>query len=41
VRPNDRITFYVVWGDLIGRIALFLALILFLNAGVKMVTGEQ
>ena len=41
VRPNDRITFYVVWGDLIGRIALFLALVLFLNAGVKMVTGEQ
>jgi len=32
---NDRITFYVRWGDLIGRIAIFLSILLLLNAFVK------
>jgi apolipoprotein N-acyltransferase len=36
VRPNEQITFYVKWGDMIGRIALFLALLVGLNAFVKM-----
>lgn len=40
VRPSDRITFYVRWGDLIGRIALFLALILVLNSVVRKVTSD-
>lgn len=35
VRPNEQITFYVKWGDMIGRIALFLALLVGLNAMVK------
>ena len=32
---NDSITFYVRWGDLIGRIAIFLSILLLLNAFVK------
>lgn len=32
---NDSITFYVRWGDLVGRIACFLSIILLLNAFVK------
>ncbi len=32
---NDAITFYVRWGDLIGRIAIFLSILLLLNAFVK------
>ena len=35
VRPNSQITFYVKWGDMIGRIALFLALLIGLNAFAK------
>lgn len=35
VLPNDRITFYVRWGDLIGRLALFTAIVLLLNNFVK------
>ncbi len=31
IRPNDRLTFYVRWGDMIGRIALFAAAIFLLN----------
>lgn len=33
--PNDRITFYVQWGDMIGRIAVFLAILLLINTFVK------
>jgi apolipoprotein N-acyltransferase len=32
---NDSITFYVRWGDLIGRIAIFLSILLLLNTFVK------
>ncbi len=32
---NDAITFYVRWGDLIGRIAIFLSILLLLNTFVK------
>ena len=32
---NDELTFYVIWGDLIGRIALFISIIFFLNTIVK------
>lgn len=39
VRPNDQLTFYVQWGDLIARISLFLALLLLLNGFVKSVKG--
>ena len=35
VHFNDAITFYVRWGDLIGRIAIFAAIILLLNTLVK------
>ena len=35
LQSNDKITFYVQWGDLIGRLALFLAVILVLNTFVK------
>ncbi len=35
IKFNDRITFYVQWGDLIGRLAVFLAAILFLNTIAK------
>jgi apolipoprotein N-acyltransferase len=31
VRLNDRVTFYVRWGDLIARIAVFTTLLLLLN----------
>ena len=31
IRFNNEMTFYVNWGDLIGRVSLFLAAILFLN----------
>jgi len=40
IRPNDRITFYVRWGDLVGRIAMFLAVIFILNSLVKRVTSD-
>jgi apolipoprotein N-acyltransferase len=33
--PNDAITFYVRWGDMVGRIALFLSILLLLNTGIK------
>ena len=35
VRLNDRITFYVRWGDFIARIAVFTTLILLLNTLAK------
>ncbi|MCB0641002.1 MAG: hypothetical protein KDC44_05155, partial [Phaeodactylibacter sp.] len=35
LQPNDQITFYVRWGDVIGRLALFIAAILLLNTFVK------
>ncbi|MCB9266347.1 MAG: apolipoprotein N-acyltransferase [Lewinellaceae bacterium] len=35
VRFSDAITFYVLWGDAIGRIALFTAIILLLNTFVR------
>jgi apolipoprotein N-acyltransferase len=40
VRPSDRITFYVQWGDLIGRISLFLSLIFLLNFIAKSLTNR-
>lgn len=41
LRPNDRITFYVRWGDLAGRIAMFLTVIFFLNNLVKKIIGKE
>jgi len=35
IKMNDRITFYVRWGDIIGRIGVFVALLLLLNTFVK------
>ena len=35
IRFNDTITFYVRWGDIIGRIALFAVILLLLNTFVK------
>ena len=35
IQMNDRITFYVIWGDLIARISLLLAILLILNTIVK------
>ncbi len=35
IHLNDAITFYVVWGDLIARIAVFTALLLLLNSVVR------
>lgn len=35
IQLNDEITFYVKWGDLIARTALFLAILLILNTFVK------
>ncbi len=32
---NDQITFYTIWGDLIARIAIFVSILLLLNAFVK------
>lgn len=32
---NDELTFYVIWGDMIARIALFLTLIMALNTFVR------
>jgi len=40
VKPNDFITFYVKWGDMIGRVSLFLSMILLLNAIVKKLKRE-
>jgi apolipoprotein N-acyltransferase len=40
VRPNSQITFYVLWGDMIGRISLFLSLILALNGVAKRKAAE-
>ncbi len=38
---NDALTFYVRWGDLIGRIAIFLSILLLLNAFVKSRVTEK
>ncbi len=38
---NDTITFYIRWGDLIGRIAIFLSILLLLNAFVKSRVPEK
>ena len=35
IKFNNKITFYVKWGDLIGRVGLFLAAALFLNTIAK------
>ena len=35
IQFNDAITFYVRWGDLIGRISMFAAILLLLNAFAK------
>ena len=35
IRFNDAITFYVVWGDAIARVALFAAILLLLNTFVR------
>lgn len=32
---NDRITFYVIWGDMIARISMFISILFLLNAFVK------
>ena len=38
---NEKITFYVKWGDLIGRIALFVSIVFFLNTVVKSLIGRK
>ena len=35
VWPNDGTTFYIRWGDMIGRLAVFLTAIIFLNSLAK------
>jgi len=35
IQMNDEITFYVKWGDIIGRIGVFASLLLLLNTFVK------
>ena len=35
IRMNEGITYYVLWGDIIGRIGVFLTLLLLLNTFVK------
>ena len=40
IRLNNEITFYVKWGDLIARIALFASAILLLNSFVKGTLGK-
>ena len=35
INLNDRITFYARWGDFLGRISLFISVLLFLRALVK------
>lgn len=35
IRFNEAITFYVLWGDIIARVALFTAIILLLNTFVR------
>ena len=35
IRLNKAITFYVIWGDIIGRLAIFTCLLLLLNTLVK------
>ena len=35
VALNDEVTFYVRWGDIIARIAVFLSILALLNAFVK------
>ncbi len=35
IRMNNTYTFYVKWGDVIGRVAVFLTLLLLLNSFVK------
>jgi apolipoprotein N-acyltransferase len=39
--PSDCITFYVYWGDMIGRICGFLAAILLLNTLVRPITRKE
>lgn len=38
IRLNQERTFYSLWGDMIGRLALFMSVLLLLNAGVKAIT---
>ncbi|MBK7409303.1 MAG: apolipoprotein N-acyltransferase [Saprospirales bacterium] len=40
IRPNDQLTFYVKWGDMIGRASLLLTLLLLLNGIVRRVKGS-
>jgi apolipoprotein N-acyltransferase len=41
IKFNDEITFYVKWGDLIGRVALFIAAIIFLNTISKSLLKKE
>ena len=38
---NRERTFYSIWGDLTGRLALFMSVLLLLNAGVKAITHRD
>ncbi|HFA50234.1 MAG TPA: apolipoprotein N-acyltransferase [Bacteroidetes bacterium] len=40
IKFNDEITFYVKWGDMIGRLAFFMAVILFLNTVAQVTRTE-
>ena len=40
IKFNDEMTFYVQWGDILGRIAIFTAILLLLNTFVKGRMGE-
>ncbi len=38
---NEDITFYTLWGDVVGRICLFITILLMLRAMVKRIQGGQ
>ncbi|MEL7119592.1 MAG: apolipoprotein N-acyltransferase [Bacteroidota bacterium] len=40
IQPNNRITFYVRWGDIIGRLSLFIGVLFLLNTIVKSIKPE-
>jgi apolipoprotein N-acyltransferase len=35
IQLNDRLTFYARWGDFVGRLSLFMTVLLFLRAWIK------
>ncbi|MFK7934956.1 MAG: apolipoprotein N-acyltransferase [Saprospiraceae bacterium] len=41
VHFNQKLTFYTIWGDMIGRIGLFTAILLLMNTFVKTLTKKE